>query len=865
MQWPFTGREAELRLVGDALTAGGAVIAGPAGVGKTRLVTEAADRAVAQGHAVEWARASRSARSIPLGAFAAILPAGEGRGVELLARARQELAERAAGRRLVLAVDDGQLLDDASAALVHQLVAAGEAAAIVSLRRDDNPPPDALRALWKDELSTLLDLAELPREEVEVLLAAALGGPLDGRSVNALWELTRGNALFLRELVRHGLDHGLLTDDGGVWRWHGEVAAGVRLAELVDLHVEDVGANGRAVLELVAVDTPLQVGLLEADELPALDALERSELVQRRTDGRRRFADVAHPLHGEAVRAQLTPTRAEAIAARLADAVEAHGARRGGDLLRCAVWRLEAGQTHDAQLFARAADRALAAPDMALTERLARAAVQAGAGFGARLALGRALANTNRGQEAQALFDDLASAASTDDERAAVATASARNLFWVLDRAADADAVLSAALARIGDEALRHELAAQRVRFIGGQGWPEAALAAARPLLDEPGHERARITVVLGAVEALFTSGRTDEAIALVEATLPIAARHRDELPHGVPVLLGMRAISMRLAGHLTEATALSEDAYAQLLSRRSAQASAVEAASLGLIHLVCGRVRTALRFCRESAALLRDADGTGMLPFALAGVAQAAAQAGDSEAASAAVAEMERAPLGHKAFAVELGLARAWAAAASGELTRARTHARETAEMTLDRGEDGYAVRALHELARLGDPTTAAPELARLAATVDGPFAPTAAAHAEALLAHDGAALLHVAQRFAAQGASLVAAEAAAAAAAAHRDAGRIASARDADAQTAVWLAACEGAHPPTLLAAPEAAELTSREREIALLAASGASSREIAGRLVISVRTVDNHLQNAYRKLNVTSRQDLARLLGT
>jgi DNA-binding CsgD family transcriptional regulator len=53
-------------------------------------------------------------------------------------------------------------------------------------------------------------------------------------------------------------------------------------------------------------------------------------------------------------------------------------------------------------------------------------------------------------------------------------------------------------------------------------------------------------------------------------------------------------------------------------------------------------------------------------------------------------------------------------------------------------------------------------------------------------------------------------------------------------------------------------------REREIALLAAAGASSRDIADRLVISVRTVDNHLQNAYRKLGVTRRQDLPRVLS-
>jgi DNA-binding CsgD family transcriptional regulator len=64
-------------------------------------------------------------------------------------------------------------------------------------------------------------------------------------------------------------------------------------------------------------------------------------------------------------------------------------------------------------------------------------------------------------------------------------------------------------------------------------------------------------------------------------------------------------------------------------------------------------------------------------------------------------------------------------------------------------------------------------------------------------------------------------------------------------------------------MLAAPAAVDLTPREREFALLAGAGSSSRMIAERLVISVRTVDNHLQNAYRKLGVTRRNELPRVL--
>jgi DNA-binding CsgD family transcriptional regulator len=51
----------------------------------------------------------------------------------------------------------------------------------------------------------------------------------------------------------------------------------------------------------------------------------------------------------------------------------------------------------------------------------------------------------------------------------------------------------------------------------------------------------------------------------------------------------------------------------------------------------------------------------------------------------------------------------------------------------------------------------------------------------------------------------------------------------------------------------------LTSREREIAIMAASGMPCRDIAERLVLSVRTVNNHLRAGYLKLGVSSRAEL------
>jgi len=55
----------------------------------------------------------------------------------------------------------------------------------------------------------------------------------------------------------------------------------------------------------------------------------------------------------------------------------------------------------------------------------------------------------------------------------------------------------------------------------------------------------------------------------------------------------------------------------------------------------------------------------------------------------------------------------------------------------------------------------------------------------------------------------------------------------------------------------------LTQREREVAGLVAGGASTRDVAGALFVSPRTVELHLTNVYRKLAVDSRAELAAAL--
>jgi DNA-binding NarL/FixJ family response regulator len=58
---------------------------------------------------------------------------------------------------------------------------------------------------------------------------------------------------------------------------------------------------------------------------------------------------------------------------------------------------------------------------------------------------------------------------------------------------------------------------------------------------------------------------------------------------------------------------------------------------------------------------------------------------------------------------------------------------------------------------------------------------------------------------------------------------------------------------------------ELSPTERQVAELAAGGATNKEIAGALFLSVKTVEANLSRVYRKLDVRSRTELASRLGT
>ncbi|WP_394329319.1 LuxR C-terminal-related transcriptional regulator [Nocardiopsis sp. CNR-923] len=61
-----------------------------------------------------------------------------------------------------------------------------------------------------------------------------------------------------------------------------------------------------------------------------------------------------------------------------------------------------------------------------------------------------------------------------------------------------------------------------------------------------------------------------------------------------------------------------------------------------------------------------------------------------------------------------------------------------------------------------------------------------------------------------------------------------------------------------------PATGDLTAQQQQIARLVADGATNREVAAHMFISPRTVEHHLRGIFRKLNIRSRVDLARLLN-
>jgi len=515
-----------------------------------------------------------------------------------------------------------------------------------------------------------------------------------------------------------------------------------------------------------------------------------------------------------------------------------------------------------------AAQLAMDISDFGLAERLARAAAVAGGEIEAERLVGLALIGQGRADDAELVLGSLTPATGTNQERVQVAVTRAFNLYWALDLPTQAKAVLRHAEQVLTDPGARGEVAAVLAGLLLYGGNISQALQALEPVLGDPDADtRSTLQALIVAIPALFHAGRCDQAITAAHRAFEAEDRVGEEVvPWGHLQIAANLANAYLAAGRVNDTDTLATDNYKQAIEHTGPYpaAKALWACSRGQIARARGQVRTALRWQREAATAANAEIPLPFMPQILGELAHAAALAGDLPAAHAALAEAEQYTAdGARLFQLWAALARPWEAATRGERSTAVTLAMELADEAQSRGQVTFQLHALHDAARLGAAGRVSTGLREAAARVEGPLAPLYASHAAALDAQDGPALNQIASGFAALGFNLLAAETAAEAARALQTEGRRTAAVAAATKATTLTAQCEGARTPALeLLQPR--DLTPRELEIATMAARGLSSKAIAERLVVSIRTVDNTLHQVYGKLAVNNRADLRPLLA-
>ncbi|MEV7967649.1 AAA family ATPase [Sphaerisporangium sp. NPDC088356] len=903
--WPFAGRRDDLarlvRLAHDG-TAHGVVIAGPAGVGKSRLATEVLRTFGSSAYAVIPIRATRAAGGIPYGALARLLPPEAPPGlVNPLRWAAEAVRAHAGGRRPVLAVDDAHLLDGPSAAAVHHLVTV-ERALIVATLRTGEPAPDSVTALWRDGLATRADIGPLTLGDSAAILTAALGGRPDDATVRRLGTATEGNALLLHELVGAARDAGTLRQVRGMWQLTGEPPLAPRLTELVGERIGALSPEAGAVLELTAFAEPISLAtLLELTSAEAVEQAEGRGLIRMTGDGRRVVVRLGHPLYGEVARAGCPPLRRRNRYATLAGALERSGARRRDDLLRLTVWQLESGRQAPAGPLLSACRLAWATHDYTLAIRLGRAALAAGGGVEAAILLATVLDYAQFPDEAYAVLTSpqtwvragspyearvegpasyaAGPAGAGDGGSAGVAEATgagggdrldevtgtrlalarASNLAWGMNRLDEALDLLDRTEASLTDPASRQQVAMRRLDLASSAAKPRTALDLGAALLRALPAGPERIQTLKAQALALCYAGRTGEAVAVARQALTDAGSWQDAIPAMVSPLHSAWSMAALFAGDLT--------AMEEAVGSMEAAVAAQRGWSLGegSLALAKGHLATARGQVETALGVLHDAahHPTALTVGGCMG-AYAAAQAflGDAEGAQSTLNEaLARNRATWTGFTRWVSLTRVWVAAAYGDTGAAVELALVFAEECRAAELPGFEFVALHDAVRLGGAAHALARLEELPALHDGRRVLLARDHARAAVAGDGAALLAVADGFEELGLILHAAEAAAQAAARLRRVGN--ERAGLAATTRAWTLArrCEGARTPALrgLAAPE---LTARQLEVAQLAVHGLSNRDIADRLVLSIRTVGNHLRAVYERTGLSDRVELRRL---
>lgn len=862
LTWPLTGRLEELRKLEDALEtsdSAGIVVHGAAGVGKSRIAREALTAAQSRGWDVRWTVGTSSARAIPLGAFNAWTQSGVTDTVELVRGVIDTLTAASAGVTVLIGVDDAHLLDELSTFVVHQIVQRRAAKVVVNVL-DGEPIPHGVQEIWKAGRFERLDLQPLSPDETTALLSRTLGGPIDPDAAQRLWRLTRGNPLYLRNIVEQELADSRLAQEHGYWRWTGEPIMPPNLVELIESRIGELPGPVGDVIDTLAVGEPIELDALRRITDPvAVEEADARGLITLEPVAGGVEVRVAHPLYSEVRRRHAPPTKMRRlrglVAAELADSEDSDGIQV---VVRRAAISVDSDLKPDPDLLVRAAYGAVWLGNLPLADRLAEAAVRAGAGPEPNFVRAHALSWLGRGKEADEVLAGIRVDALTEIEQARYAFLRASNMLWALGEPVRAKHILDEASHITTPEARRYVDSFLAVyRFAMDQ--PELAVEASKGLaLADIPVVGAEIAWALCQISG--DAGRTTDAVATADAGYVVATRSFDA-PQMRFNIADAHIGALLFAGRLQDAADVAERVQREAADLPGA-AHLPGAAVVGRAALGAGDLDSACSLLEPAAEGLSASHAIGygyryQLPRATA-----LAMRGSVDEAVAVLAALGKVQRSYRQLDFEHSLARAWVAAGQGAVTEAIALMLSAAERAAAQGQFAAEVCCLQTATQFGD-RTAAPRLRELEAVVEGPRVGLAARFAEALRDGDAGQLAALSEEFERMGDLVAAVDGAAHAALEFRRQDLRGSALVAATRASDLARRCGGVSTPALRQAGQPLPLTDREREVVMLLSEGLSNRDIADRLTLSMRTVESHIYRAMSKTGVTSREELAALL--
>jgi DNA-binding CsgD family transcriptional regulator len=826
------------------------LIEGPAGIGKTTLGAAMVRRLRDDGYRVIPVLAEGALRDIPLGAMAATLGALDADAAATPAERLHLMAASLApsSARAVIAVDDAPQLDDASAAAIRQLVRASGMPCVIAARTGE-ALPEPLERLDTEGLLERVDAPSLDEASAAAAVERALGAAAEPESLRALLRRAAGNPLYLRRLVEEAQRLGMRSTPSGLVI--PDVPLPASLERELGGQLAELTPAQRALTELIAIAQPLEPSLVDAALV--LRELERRALVVRDADGVR----LRHPLLAEYLAGRLAG--AEGRDRRLDAARLLESAGDAALRFRAVGLRMSTTEPPTTSDLTWAAGHANAIDDRAVAIRYARHALESARAQGepdpspALVVLADALSMSGDLDAADAAFDEALAAARDDVEQAQAAT---RAGFHHAVRRRDperAAAIGQEVLDGLADPGAHSYLAANiaKWRLMAGR----SAVELSNPL--EPAEDAAfALNPHLLRLPAAIFAGDVAAARATLAAGRPLVEAARGVTRHGRELLDFGEYLALMLEGHGAEARSFAESARPD----RFDEAAGMWSYGIALADYHAGRLHDAYRLAETAVDQLEWRDFLGALGAARALHAAVAAAYGDRARAEALLAAL-RADSGRFLTAeLQAAEAEAWLLRAAGDAAAASARVAEAAASAVGVGYASFAAITAHLAVRFGHPDAVVRVLREAADRAPtAPLVGHLASHADALVARDAVATLDAAE-------SLASARFLAGAHDAAVQASELARATGA-ASVARRARALAGRLRGELQAAPglgDAAGLSSRELAIARLAADRERNREIAERLGISPRTVENHLANIYRKLSVSGRDELRELLG-